>query len=125
MQWWSDYFNDVDTMRGDRYGRWFADDMELQFNNAPLIEGKVAVLAFLREFTQNFSEICHSHGALAGDENLAAGEAVITFTARDGAKFAVRGVTMVTREQGLFRRMAIYADFSALYAAFQGAPSAA
>lgn len=49
MQWWIDYFNDVDTMDPERFGAWFADDMQLQFNNAPLIEGKAAVLGFLRE----------------------------------------------------------------------------
>ncbi|OYU34315.1 MAG: hypothetical protein CFE35_15105 [Novosphingobium sp. PASSN1] len=125
MQWWSDYFDDVDTMQGDRYGRWFAEDIELQFNNAPAINGKASVLVFLREFTHNFSQLHHSHVVLTGNENHAAGEAVITFTAHDGAQYAVRGMTMVTRKQGLFRRMAIYADFSPLYAALQDKQSAA
>ena len=123
MQWWSDYFDEVDTMRPEKYGRWFADEIELQFNNAPLISGKADVLGFLREFTSNFQSIVHSHATLVGDETCAAGEAVIAFTALGGKRFVVRGVTMVAREQGKFRRMAIYADFSEIYAAF--APSVA
>lgn len=117
MQWWSEYFEDVDTKRADLFGRWFADDIVLQFNNEAPIEGKVAVLGFLHEFTKNFKELRHQHGELICEENRGAGEAVITFTRLDGAQFVVRGVTMVVREQGLFRRMAIYADFSALYSA--------
>ena len=118
MQWWSDYFDDVDTMQPERYGHWFADNVELQFNNAPLISGKAEVLGFLREFTRNFKSIAHRHAAVVGDEACATGEAVITFTAVDGRQFVVRGVTMVAREQGKFSRMAIYADFSEIYAAF-------
>ncbi len=121
MQWWTDYFNDVDTMDTERFGAWFADDMELQFNNAPLIQGKAAVLGFLREFTRNFSSLKHSHGQLVGDETSAAGEAMIVFVRPDDAKYTVRGVTMVTRDETGFRRMAIYADFSEIYAAVQGA----
>ncbi len=121
MQWWIDYFNDVDTMDTERFGAWFADDMELQFNNAPLIQGKAAVLGFLREFTRNFSSLKHGHGQLVGDETSAAGEAMIVFVRPDDTRYTVRGVTMVTRDQTGFRRMAIYADFSEIYAAVQGA----
>jgi len=121
MKWWTDYFRDVDTMDGKRYGRWFAEDLQLQFNNAPVIEGKAAVLEFLREFTRNFSSIEHRHGQLAGDERSAAGEATITFGTADDRRFSVRGVTMVQRDETGFRRMAIYADFAELHAAFQGA----
>jgi hypothetical protein len=117
MQWWPEYFGDVDTMQSEKYGRWFADNIDLQFNSEPVIEGKAAVLAFLLEFTKSFKQIEHSHGALVAEGNHAAGEAVITFTGTGDAKVAVRGVTMVTREHGLFRRMAIFADFSAVYAA--------
>ncbi len=115
MQWWSDYFDDVDTKNPEIFGRWFSEDIVLQFNSEPPIEGKTAVLGFLHEFTKNFKNLRHSHGDLICEEARGAGEAVITFTRLDGAEFAVRGVTMVMREQGLFRRMAIYADFSALY----------
>ncbi|OYU36432.1 nuclear transport factor 2 family protein [Novosphingobium sp. PASSN1] len=121
MQWWSDYFNDVDTMDPERFGAWFGDDIQLQFNNAPVIEGKAAVLAFLHEFTRNFSSLKHIHGQLVGDETSAAGEAMITFVRPDDARYEVRGVTMVARDQTGFRRMAIYADFSEIYAAVQGA----
>jgi len=121
MQWWTDYFNDVDTMDPARFGAWFADDMQLQFNNAPVFEGKAAVLGFLHEFTKNFSSLKHSHGQLVGDEASAAGEAMITFGLPNDAQYTVRGVTMVTRDQTGFRRMAIYADFSEIYAAVQGA----
>jgi hypothetical protein len=38
----------------------------LQFNDAPVIEGKAAVLGFLREFTRNFTSIEHSHGRSPG-----------------------------------------------------------
>ena len=120
MQWWADYFSDVDTMDPERFGAWFAADMQLQFNNAPVIEGKSAVLGFLHEFTKNFSSITHSHGQLVGDETSVAGEAIITFSRPDDARYVVRGITMVTRDQCGFRRMAIYADFSEIYAAVQG-----
>ena len=124
MQWWTDYFNDVDTMAPERFGTWFADDIQLQFNNAPVIAGKAAVLAFLRDFTRHFSALKHSHGQLVGDETSAAGEATITFGRACGASHAVRGVTLVQRDQTGFRRMAIYADFSEIYAAVQGAQQA-
>lgn len=124
MQWWTDYFNDVDTMDPELFGAWFAEDIQLQFNNAPVIGGKPAVLAFLHEFTQHFSALKHSHGQLVGDETSAAGEATITFSREGGASHAVRGVTMVERDQTGFRRMAIYADFSEIYAAVQGAQQA-
>lgn len=124
MQWWIDYFNDVDTMDPERFGAWFADDIRLQFNNVPVIEGKAAVLGFLREFTRHFSALKHSHGQLAGHETNAAGEATITFAIEGGVSHDVRGVTMVQRDQTGFRRMAIYADFSEIYAAVQGAQGA-
>lgn len=120
MRWWIDYFNDVDTMDPEHFGAWFADDLQLQFNNAPVIAGKAAVLGFLREFTRSFSSLHHSHGQLVGDETSAAGEAVITFRRPDDDVYEVRGVTMVTRDETGFRRMAIYADFSEIYAALQG-----
>ena len=119
MQWWTDYFNDVDTMDSERFGAWFAEDIQLQFNNAPVINGKAAVLGFLHEFTKNFSSLKHSHGQLVGDESNAAGEAMITFFRPDDTRYLVRGVTMVSRDQTGFRRMAIYADFSEIYAAVQ------
>lgn len=124
MQWWSDYFADVDTMQPEQYGAWFAEDIVLQFNNTPPIAGKAAVLAFLREFTRHFAAIAHAHGQLAGDMHNAAGEAVITFTTGDGAQCVVRGVTMISRDDTGFRRMAIFADFAAVYAALQGAVAA-
>ena len=46
---------------------------------------------------------------------------MITFVRPDDARDEVRGVTMVARDQPGFRRMAIYADFSEIYAAVQGA----
>lgn len=52
MQWWIDYFNDVDTMDSERFGAWFSEDIQLQFNNAPMINGKAAVLGCLHQFTQ-------------------------------------------------------------------------
>ncbi len=115
MQWWSEYFDDVDTMDAEKFGTWFADDMVLQFNNLPPVSGREAVLGFLQSFTANFKKLHHRHGELVGDEDRAAGEATITFTRLDDQEFEVRGVTMVTRKNGLFSRMAIYADFSALY----------
>ena len=120
MQWWTDYFNDVDTMDPELFGAWFADDIQLQFNNAPVIEGKADVLEFLRAFTRNFISLKHNHGQLVGDESSAAGEATITFVRPDDARYVVRGVTMVARDQTGFRRMAIYADFSEIYAAMRG-----
>ncbi|WP_088306490.1 nuclear transport factor 2 family protein [Novosphingobium sp. B 225] len=115
MQWWSDYFEDVDTMDADRFGMWFAEDITLHFNNHPPILGREAVLGFLKSFTLNFKKLRHRHGDLIGDTDRAAGEAIITFTRNDDQEFEVRGVTMVTRKEGLFSRMAIYADFSDLY----------
>ena len=51
-------------------------------------------------------------------EGRGAGEAVVTFTRHDDSEINVRGVTTVLRgPDGLFRRMAIFADFSALYPA--------
>lgn len=121
MQWWANYFNDVDTMDPTRFGAWFAEDIQLQFNNAPVISGKDAVLEFLHEFTKNFSSLKHSHGQLVGDETNAAGEAMITFCSGEDARFVVRGVTIVSRGQTGFRRMAIFADFSEIYSVLQGA----
>ena len=119
MEWWSEYFADVDTMQPEKYGAWFAEDIVLQFNNAPPISGKAAVLAFLREFTRHFVRISHVHGQWVGNMHDAAGEAVITFATADGAQAVVRGVTMVSRDDTGFRRMAIFADFSEVYAAVQ------
>ncbi len=105
-------------MEQDRYGRWFGRDMSLQFNNVPPVEGKAAVLGFLKQFTTGFKAIRHAHGELVLAESRGAGEAEITFTRHDDSEASVRGVTTVIRgPDGLFQRMAIYADFSALYPA--------
>lgn len=114
MQWWYDYFFDVDTMDAGKYGRWFSDDITLQFNNLPPAQGRDLVLGFLKSFTKNFRKLRHLHGGLVGDAGRAAGEAIITFTRHDGREFEVRGVTIIARKDGLFERMAIYADFSDL-----------
>jgi len=118
VSWWEDYFAEVDTMELDRFGQWFHEEIVLQFNSFPPIVGKAAVLGFLKQFTSGLKRLRHTHGELFLGEGRGAGEAVVTFTRHDDSEINVRGVTTVLRgPDGLFRRMAIFADFSALYPA--------
>lgn len=116
MQWFYDYFNDVDTMQIDKMAAWLADDVIVRFGNEPLLHGKHAALAAIAALWQGFKGIHHAHGQVVSIGEYTSGEGAVTFTLHDNRTVTIPGMTILERRNGLVSRLSGYLDFAPLYA---------
>lgn len=117
MQWWYDYFRDVDSL-GPAFPDWLADDVDLQINDLPLVEGKPQVLAFFGDMLSCVKGLYHEHRSLLCNEQEGAGVSIVTYTLMDGTTVSFRCVSMMRRENGKVRNLQIYGDMSKIFDRF-------
>jgi len=116
LQWFHDYFADVDTMQIEKMATWFAEDMIVRFGNEPLMRGKQAALEAIGGLWTNFTSLSHAHGRVISDGTYFSGEGTVTFGLADGRKVSIPGITILERRGGLVTRLSGYLDFAPLYA---------
>ena len=117
MQWWEEYYREVDAGQIERFSRWYANDIISRFGNMPVTRSKQALLETLSQFFQNFAGLSHVWSPVMCNGDLAAGEGVCTYTLRDGRKISIPVVTVIERrEDGLIHRSSVYFDAAPLFA---------
>jgi|GEM_PF-602540 ketosteroid isomerase-like protein len=116
MQWWEEYYRDVDSGQLERFSRWYADDIVSRFGNMPVTQGKAELLASLGHFFQNFEGLSHAWNPVVGNADVAMGEGVCTYHLKDGRRIAIPVVTVIERrEDGLIHRSSVYFDVAPLF----------
>ncbi len=116
LQWYYDYFNDVDTMQIDKMAAWLDDDVIVRFGNEPILRGKPAALAGIAGLWEGFKSLHHAHGQVMSNGNYTSGEGAVTFVLQDGRSMTIPGITILERRNGLVTRLSGYLDFAPLYA---------
>ena len=116
LQWFYDYFDDVDTMQIEKMAAWLDDDVIVRFGNEPILHGKPAALAAIAGLWGNFKGLSHAHGKVIGNGTYFSGEGAVTFTLPDDRKITIPGITILERRNGLVTRLSGYLDFAPLYA---------
>ena len=116
LQWFYDYFDDVDTMQIDKMAARLADDVVVRFGNDPIVRGKPAAVAAIAGLWENFKSLRHTHGQVVSNGDYASGEGAVTFTLHDDRTITIPGITILERRNGLVTRLSGYLDFAPLYA---------
>jgi hypothetical protein len=115
MQWWEQYYADVDSKNIDRISPWFSDDVVLRFGNAPEIQGKKGAIAVLLGFMDTFSSIRHDLGrAVQGSDEVFL-SATVTYKMLDGRTVSIPAATYKKRRGEKICEMSVFADFTAMY----------
>jgi hypothetical protein len=117
MQWWDEYYRDVDGGQIERFSKWYAEDIVSRFGNMPVTRSKQELIASLTQFFQNFSGLSHVWNPIVCNGEMAVGEGVCTYALRDGRKISIPVVTVIERRaDGLIHRSSVYFDAAPLFA---------
>jgi hypothetical protein len=116
MQWFHDYFNDVDTMQIEKMAARRAADVIIQFGNEPIMHCKRAALFAIANLWQGFKSIRHAHGQVVSHRHYTSGEGTATFTLQDDRTLSIPGMTILERSDCLVTRLSGHLDFVPLYA---------
>ncbi len=122
MQWWYDYFKDVDSKDVDKLTSWMREDVTFCFANGPAVKGKATIQNYLTEFFKCFDTISHAHGKLVGNDEFACGEATVIYKLHNGREIPAFAATVIERRDGLISRLHAYVDLSQLFSALAQDP---
>ena len=112
-----DYLAALDAKDLDRYGAFLADDCTMQFNNAPAVHGKEAVLAALAQYWGTFGTLEHDLLNIYGTDSAFMLEALNHYTRLDGRAVTLRAVALTDRDpSGQVSAFRLYTDTSELFA---------
>ena len=110
------YLAALDAKDIDRYAGFLADDVSIQFNNAPAVDGKAAVVAMLGGYWQSFKSIEHDLTNIYGSDRAYVLEALNHYERHDGKKVTVRAVAFTDKnDDGFVTSVRIYGDTSPLF----------
>ena len=115
MQWWENYYADVDSKDIKRVEAWFTEDIVLQFGNTPEILGREQAIAALGGFTAGLSSLSHCCGRAIENGNEMFMDAAVTYTLPDGRTVCIPAATYKKRRGEKICELRVYADFSPLY----------
>ncbi len=112
------YLEVLDAKDIDAYAALLADDVSIQFGNAPTVEGKAAVVEMLGGYWQSFKSIEHDLTNIYGTDRAYVLEALNHYERHDGKKVTVRAVAFTdTDDNGLVSSIRVFGDTSALFEA--------
>ena len=115
--WCRDYLAALDAKDLDRYGTFLAENCTMQFNNAPSVQGKLAVLAALAGYWKTFGTLEHDLLNLYGSDSAFMLEALNHYTRLDGRPVTLRAVALTDRDHsGKVSSFRLYTDTSELSA---------
>ncbi|MEM9797449.1 MAG: nuclear transport factor 2 family protein [Pseudomonadota bacterium] len=110
------YLEALDAKDIDAYAAFLADDVSIQFGNAPAIEGKAAVVEMLGGYWQSFKSREHDLLNIYGTDDTYVLEALNYYERHDGKKVTVRAVAFTDKNaQGLVTSVRIFGDTSPLF----------
>ena len=115
MQWWQQYYVDVDSMDIDRIAAWFTDDIVMQFGNTPEIVGREQATAALVGFMSTFSTITHVLGNTVVGANEVFLSSAVTYNMLDGRIVSLPAATYKKRRGEKIAEMRVYADYAPMY----------
>ena len=112
------YLEVLDDKDIDAYAAFLADDVSIQFGNAPAVEGKAAVVEMLGGYWQSFKSIEHDLTNIYGTDRAYVLEALNHYERHDGKKVTVRAVAFTDKDDnGLVSSIRVFGDTSALFEA--------
>ncbi|WP_299959401.1 nuclear transport factor 2 family protein [uncultured Roseobacter sp.] len=110
------YLEVLDEKDIDAYAAFLADDVSIQFGNAPAVEGKAAVVEMLAGYWQSFKSIEHDLTNIYGTDRAYVLEALNHYKRHDGKKVTVRAVAFTDKDDnGLVSSIRVFGDTSALF----------
>jgi ketosteroid isomerase-like protein len=110
------YLDAMDRLDIDRYAAFLANDVSVQFNNAPAVRGKPAVVGMLAGYWKSFASIEHELVNIYGTDRSFALEARNHYTRLDGRKVTTNAVAFTDRnDEGKVTSVRIYADASPVF----------
>jgi ketosteroid isomerase-like protein len=111
-----DYLAAMDALDVERYSSFLADDVTVQFNNAPAVEGKAAVTAMLAGYWQSFAAIEHEPLNIYGSDERFMLEALNHYVRHDGRRVTTCAVALTDRDaRGKVTSVRVYADASPVF----------
>ena len=111
------YLNAMDARDVDAYVAYLADDVSIQFGNAPAVTGKAVVREMLAGYWQSFAAIEHDLTNIYGTDDRYVLEADNHYVRYDGRKVTVRAVAFTDKDaDGKVRSVRIYGDTSPVFA---------
>ena len=114
--WYQEYLAALDARDIGRYAEFLADDVSVQFNNAPSTKGKKAVTEMLGAYWQSFAGLEHDLTNIYGDDRHFVLEALNKYERHDGGDVTVRAVAFTDRnESGFVTSVRIYADATPVF----------
>lgn len=110
------YLEVLDAKDIDAYAAFLAEDVSIQFGNAPAVEGRAAVVEMLGGYWQSFKSIEHDLFNIYGTDDAYVLEALNHYERHDGKKITVRAVAFTDKnEDGLVTSVRIFGDTSPLF----------
>lgn len=98
------------------YAAFLAEDVSIQFGNAPAVEGRAAVVEMLSGYWQSFKSIEHDLLNIYGTDSAYVLEALNHYERHDSKKITVRAVAFTDKnEDGLITSVRIFGDTSPLF----------
>lgn len=110
------YLAAMDSLDIERYAEFLADDVSLQFNNAPAVEGKARVVGILGGYWKSFAAIEHEPLNIYGNDRQFMLEALNHYVRHDGRKVVTHAVALTDRnDDGLVTSVRVFADASPVF----------
>lgn len=110
------YLKALDAKDIDAYATYLAEDVSIQFGNAPAVEGKAAVVEMLSGYWQSFKSIEHDLVNIYGTDDTYVLEALNHYERHDGQMVTIRAVAFTDKnEEGLVTSVRILGDTSQLF----------
>ncbi len=111
------YLQAMDARDIEAYGKFLADNVVVQFNNEPPMQGKEAAVGGLGPYWQSFTTIEHDLINIYGDDQNYVLEALNHYVRHDNKKVTVRAVAFTdVNADGLVDSVRIYHDVSPVFA---------
>ena len=110
------YLDAMDRLDIERYATFLADDVSVQFNNAPPVQGKAAVEGMLAGYWKSFAGIEHELLNIYGTDERFTLEAKNHYVRHDGRKVTTNAVAFADRnEAGQVTSVRVYADTAPVF----------
>lgn len=110
------YLAVLDAKDIDAYAAFLADDVSIQFGNAPAVMGKQAVVGMLGGYWQSFKRIEHDLTNIYGTDTAYVLEALNHYERHDGKKVTIRAVAFTDKNKdGLVTSVRVFGDTSPLF----------
>ena len=108
MDWWINFFRDMDSLEIARSSAWYGEDIELRAGNEPAIFGKEAATAALGHVLQQLQALRHDLGTVVTSGNDVFLECQVNYVFKDGRDVTVPAAAYFRRTDGAIRILHIF-----------------